>query len=281
MRVPSTDGVELEVHDLGGDGPPLLLCHATGFHGLVWRPLASHLTDRFHVWSLDFRGHGLSTPPEPARGFAWEGFADDVLAVVDGLGLEGAAAVGHSKGGAALLLAEAARPATFRALWCYEPIVFPPDATPPGGAADGSNPLADGAARRRDTFPSRQHAIDNYAAKQPLLVLHPDALAAYVAHGFDERGDGSVVLRCRPGDEAQVYRMGRSHGGWDALPGVACPVTIACGGPTATVGADVARLLVERLPDGRIDVFEGLGHFGPLEDPAAVAAAVALALGDA
>ena len=272
MRLPSTDGVEIEVHDLGGDGPSLLLCHATGFHGLVWRPFATHLTDRFHLWSLDFRGHGLSSAPDPARGFAWEGFADDVLAVVDGVGLERAAAVGHSKGGAALLLAEAARPGTFSALWCYEPIVFEPVEGPLAARESG---LAAGAARRRDTFPSRQDAIANYASKQPLQVLHPDALAAYVEHGFDERADGSVVLRCRPEHESQVYRIGGTHGGWAALPGVTCPTTIACGGPTATIGAAMAARLAARLPAGRVEVFDKLGHFGPLEDPAAVAAAVA------
>lgn len=270
MRVPSTDGVELEVHDLGGDGPPLLLCHATGFHGLVWRPLARHLEDRFSVWSLDFRGHGLSSAPDPARGFAWEGFADDVHAVVEALELRSPAAVGHSKGGAALLLAEAARPGTFSSLWCYEPIVFPP-AT---GPADGESGLAAGAATRRDTFPSRQDALDNYASKQPLRVLDPDALAAYVEHGFDEHADGSVVLRCRPEHEAQVYRMGGSHQGWDVLPDVTCPTTIACGGPTATIGAELAGRIAGRLAAGRVQVFEQLGHFGPLEDPGAVAEVV-------
>ncbi len=267
MRVPSTDDVELEVHDLGGDGPPLLLCHATGFHGLVWRPLAERLRDRFSVWSLDFRGHGLSSAPDPARGFAWEGFGDDVLAVVDHLGLERPSAVGHSKGGAALLLAEAARPGTFAALWCYEPVVFPPGSR----STDGENPLVAGAARRRATFPSRQAAIDNYAAKPPLQVLHRAALAAYVEHGFGEEADGSITLRCRPTDEAQVYGMGGAHKGWDALPLVTCPTTVACGGPGATITAEMASRLAERLPAGRVEVFDELGHFGPLQDPEAVA----------
>ena len=86
MRVSSTDGVELEVHDLGGDGPDLLLVHATGFHGRVWEPLAAHL-DGFHRWSVDMRAHGDSTAPDD-RPLEWDGFADDVLAVVDALGLD-------------------------------------------------------------------------------------------------------------------------------------------------------------------------------------------------
>lgn len=276
MRLPSTDDVELEVHDLGGDGPPLLLCHATGFHGLVWRPLVAHLADRFSLWSLDFRGHGLSSAPDPARGFAWEGFGEDVATVVDGLGLERPFGLGHSKGGTALLLAEAARPGTFAALWCYEPIVFPPGARPPTGE---DNALAASAARRRATFPSRRAAIDNFSGKPPLDALHPDSLHAYVAHGFGDEADGTISLRCRPTDEAQVYRMGGSHAGWDHLVDVRCPTTVACGGPGATITEELAHQLVDRLPHGRVSVFDELGHFGPLEDPAAVAAAIRRDLG--
>ena len=89
----------------------MLLAHATGFHGKVWTPLASHL-DGFGCYSFDERGHGDSVAP-PDFEFDWTGFADDALAIVDGFGLERPYAVGHSAGGAALLMAEAARPGTF------------------------------------------------------------------------------------------------------------------------------------------------------------------------
>ena len=49
VHVTSRDGVDVAVYDLGGDGPPLLLAHATGFHGLVWDGFADRLTERFHV----------------------------------------------------------------------------------------------------------------------------------------------------------------------------------------------------------------------------------------
>ena len=147
MRIPSTDGVELEVHDLGGDGPPLLLAHATGFHGRVWEPLAAHLTG-FHRWSIDMRAHGDSDAPED-RPLEWYGFADDVLSVIDALGLEKPFGVGHSKGAASLLLAEQARPGTFSALYLYEPVVVPEDFVTD---RNPDNPLSNGARRRRDTF---------------------------------------------------------------------------------------------------------------------------------
>lgn len=258
----------------------LLLAHATGFHGLVWRPFAGHLAGRHRCVSWDFRGHGDSTAPADHH-FDWHGFAADVLAVVDTVAPDGpVAAVGHSKGAAALLLAEAERPGTFSALFCYEPIIFPGDSPMRRIMDDDSLPLVGAALRRRDTFPSREEAQANFAAKPPLDVLHPEALAAYVEHGFVDQPDGSVTLKCRPRDEAQMYRMGAGHDAWDRLSEVRCPVVVACGETGLPIGPDEAAVLAARLPHGETAVFDGLGHFGPLQDPAAVAARVASWLGD-
>lgn len=270
LHATTADGVDVAVHDLGGDGPPLLLAHATGFCGLAWRPFAAALSERHRCLALDFRGHGC-TDPNPGHDFHWSGFSADVLAVVDDLGLEGAVAVGHSKGAAALLLAEAQRPGTFSRLWLFEPIVFPVD--PP--APSDEVPLVAGALRRRAEFPSRDEAAANFASKPPLDVLHPDALAGYVECGFRSLDDGRVTLSCPPEVEAQVYRMGPAHDMWWRLPDLATPATIACGAHTDAIVPDFAAAMAARLPHGRHEVFGDLGHFGPLEDPAATAAAAA------
>ena len=65
MRIASTDGVTVAVHDLGGDGEPFLICHATGFCAQAYTPMAARLAERHHVWGLDFRGHGDT--PAPVR----------------------------------------------------------------------------------------------------------------------------------------------------------------------------------------------------------------------
>lgn len=270
----STDGVGVAVHDLGGEGPPLLAVHAAGFCGRAYVPLAAGLADRFHCWALDLRGHGDSVTPLEVD-FAWRGLADDVLAVVDHMGLEGATGFGHSSGGAAILDAEARWPGAFSALWCFEPIVWPePPPLPPRIA------LIEGALRRREAFGSRAEAYAHFAAKAPFASFSPDALAAYVECGFtadgtdESPGDGPVRLKCRRDAEAAVYRQGLAHDGFARLADVACKVVVALAAGSPAIGADVARAQAAALPSGRLEVFEGLGHLGPLEDPGRVAAAL-------
>lgn len=279
-QVPSTDGVTVALHDLGGAGPPVLLCHPTGFLGMTWQPLARGLVGVAHAWALDFRGHGDATSPASGD-FGWAGMADDVLAVVDdlraaGRPVDGLRAAGHSMGGAALLMAEQRRPGTFGRLWLFEPIVLPPDAGGPNPVR--SNPLADAAARRRPWFPDRGAAYANFSAKPPLSVLAPEALRAYVDHGLREvPGDGAVELKCAPDVEASVFRGSTGNPTFDRLDQVRCPVTVAAG-RDADGPARLAPLIVERLPHGRLELHPELSHFGPMEDPAGMALAVRAAL---
>jgi pimeloyl-ACP methyl ester carboxylesterase len=271
IRVASTDGVTLAVHDLGGEGPDVLLCHPTGFHGRVWDPVAALLAPVAHCWALDFRGHGASGVPTSGS-FAWRGMVDDVLATVDDLALTGVRGVGHSMGGAALLMAEQARPGTMQALWCFEPIVFPPPEGRPATTPTG-NPLATAARRRRRWFPDREVALAHYAAKPPLGAFDPDALAAYVEHGFRDLPDGGVELRCTPEVEAAVFEGASGTDAFARLGEVRCPTTVAAGGDGG-LPAQVAALVARSLPHGRLHPFPALTHFGPMEDPAAVAGAV-------
>jgi pimeloyl-ACP methyl ester carboxylesterase len=283
-RLDSADGVRLAVRHLGGAGPPLLMAHATGFCGPVLGPLAARLADRFSCWTYDARGHGDTETPS-GLDWAWGRFADDVLAVVDGLGLGKPFGFGHSSGGAAVLDAEARRPGTFAALWCYEPIVWPEVSET---LAASREPLIAGAMKRRDHFASRDEAYENFASKPPLDSLDPDALRAYVDCGFepdvdvDGDGDGDGVrLRCRPAVEAAIYRQGLVHDGFSRLARVRCPVTVGRGVRSVAVEREVAEAQVDALVRGTLVAFDGLGHFGPLEDPAGVGRAVAAAFAGA
>jgi pimeloyl-ACP methyl ester carboxylesterase len=270
--VRTDDGVELAAYDFGGEGRDVLFAHATGFHAHVWLPVVERLRHRFHCWAFDERGHGDSTSP-PDGDFDWRAFGRDALAVVAALGLERPFGVGHSAGGALLLLAEADVPGTLAAAYCYEPVMAPVDDPP----APFPGPLSEGARRRREVFADRDEARERYRAKRPFSLFAPDALEAYIVHGFDDLPDGRVRLKCRGEDEARAYEHGFSHDLFRRLSTVACPVAVDCGAETDAFGIDLCQRYAARLPHGRAQAVPGLGHFGPLEAPDVIADRIAAA----
>ncbi len=270
------DGVAVAAYDFGGEGPDLLLAHATGMCASPFGPMARALAGHFRCWGLDLRGHGRSARPVDGD-FAWSGFATDVLTVVDHLGLVRPFGFGHSCGGATVLLAEQARPGLFRSLFCFEPVVMPDAAR---AVVAASNPLAEGARRRRSEFPSAEAALTNYASKPPYADLDPEALRLYVEGGFEvvpgvEGGDGRAVrLRCRREDEADTFAAAGRHDAFAHLAEVDCPVTFCCGAQTDAFGATLMAADAAPVPHSRVEVLAAMGHFGPLQAPRAVAEAV-------
>lgn len=80
-----------------GTGDDVVLClHGWPQHWYEWRHLMPALADRHRVLALDLRGFGWSQAPRD--GYEKENMADDVLAVLDELGLKRVKLVGHDWG---------------------------------------------------------------------------------------------------------------------------------------------------------------------------------------
>jgi non-heme chloroperoxidase len=93
--------VKLEVLDWGGSGPPLVLlgCYLSAH---VHDDFAPKLTSQFHVYGITRRGIGASD--KPASGYSVQRSTDDVLEVLDVLGLQKSLLVGTSCAGQILTL---------------------------------------------------------------------------------------------------------------------------------------------------------------------------------
>ncbi|MHB1988493.1 MAG: alpha/beta fold hydrolase [Acidimicrobiales bacterium] len=289
LFVASADDVRIAVHDLGG-GPGnevLLICHATGFCGRAYEALADELSDAFHVWAIDFRGHGDSSVPADGN-FSWGAMARDLLVVIDAISdpspggarsrANPIAAFGHSLGASILMLAERVRPGTLRAAHLFEPIVAPPPRELSSPVPAEMEMMAATARRRQREFASRAEALFRYARHSPLGALQARSLAAYVEHAMAELEDGTARLKCSPESEAATFEAADKPT-VEALQHVETPTTVSIGtterGPSPAVfGPAVAQA----LPNGRLERHQLLGHFGPLQDPAAVAATIRTAL---
>lgn len=93
-----TNGIHIHYTRTGGDKPPVLLAHGFSDAGLCWTPVAEILAEKYDVIMTDARGHGHSDAPE--SDYALTSMAADLAGVINGLGLEKPAVLGHSMGGA-------------------------------------------------------------------------------------------------------------------------------------------------------------------------------------
>lgn len=261
------DGAPLALRHLGGEGPALLMSHATGLHGHVWAPMAAHLSS-WSCHAVDLRGHGLS--PVPASDdLAWDGMGRDAALVADHLG-PGLVGVGHSAGATALLMAAAAHPERFELLVLFEPALrLGPDPVPPA-LTGGQRALVERTTRRRAVFSSRAEALATFARKPPFDTVTAAALHAYVEHGFADTDDGQVTLRCLPEVEAQVFARAHGHDLARRLHEVTCPVVVVRGDESAPHQIAASDALGEVFGRPTL-VLDGADHFGPLSQPSRVA----------
>jgi pimeloyl-ACP methyl ester carboxylesterase len=87
------------VEDGGEGGMPVIFVHGLGGDRRVWTNQVEHLRLTRRAVALDLRGHGESAPSKEGD-YGMQGFASDVLAAADALGIQRFVLVGHSMGGA-------------------------------------------------------------------------------------------------------------------------------------------------------------------------------------
>ena len=114
-------GVRLRYADWGNNGPTVLMLHGDMRTARSWDAVARGLRDRFHVISLDARGHGDSDWTQ--TGYSFEDRTKDLEAFCYALDISGAIAVGHSTGGVVISLLASRNHHLFDRLILLEPMV--------------------------------------------------------------------------------------------------------------------------------------------------------------
>jgi pimeloyl-ACP methyl ester carboxylesterase len=240
------DGVRTVVKAIG-KGPAVLALHgAATLEGYDW---ARGLADRFRVFLPFHPGFGESDPAPHITGM--QDMIVHNLRLVAALGLDHPHLVGHSMGG--WMAAEMAAVAGER----FGRLVL----NAPAGLNHPDHPGAD------------------------LATIGPEALPCYLAHNVD------VALRYFPGGShcppleeflaargkegealqsiLKVHGMGHPNlGRW--LSRIPNETLVVWGEEDRMLPASQAPLWVERIPDARLLIIPGVGHFAMQEAPATV-----------
>jgi pimeloyl-ACP methyl ester carboxylesterase len=268
--------VELCVYEWPGEGCPVLLLHATGFHSRCWNEVVLRLPGR-HIYAVDIHFHGgSSTAGEVVD---WKLFSEDIAALVERLDLREVVAVGHSMGGHLTARAAALKPERFRHLVLIDPVIFSPERYATQKQLLADLPAADHpVARRKNNWRDAEEMYQRFRDREPFDSWQPAVLRDYCDYALlppDE--DGMRQLACNPINEASNYLNAPGEADiLQMLPAITTPITLlrAPGGDSQEPNFSASPTWTElaaALPRCRDVYLEQLNHFIPMQDPQLVA----------
>jgi pimeloyl-ACP methyl ester carboxylesterase len=259
----TVNGVRLHALDWGGDGAPIVILHATGLLGRIYRPLAERLRAIGHVYSYDQRGHGDSSAA--ANGdYSWDSTMRDLEGFITAMGWTRVRAVGHSAGATAIGSLASERPELISRAVLLEPVIFESPTAPELG---WRNPFIERTLKRRRIFDSVAAMCSNFERKPPFNTWQKDILRDYCEFGTRATSDGKRELKCAPEVEAKFYETSRDFDGLGRILRCTAPMLIMFGARGDSLGASLSGKVAQQLKNGRVIDVADAGHFMPMEKP--------------
>lgn len=245
-----------------GSGPPLLVLHGLFGSSSNWRAFARQLAATHTVHSVDLRNHGAS-PWADSMGYAE--MAEDVLQVIDRLGLKQPAVLGHSMGGKTAMALALHHPERVGRLLVIDiaPISYADTLTPFAKAMHDTDVVA--AASRSEVQRRLQQLV-------PDTGVVPFLMQNLVAHNdhFDWRINLMAITAAMP----QLCSFPR-----DLLTArFERRLAVFAGANSSYVAAHDGSAFQPMFPRVAVHVIENAGHWVHADQPAALLAQVAQAL---
>lgn len=262
-----------------GEGPTLLLLHATGFHARLWDEVIAYLPKNYHVVAPDHLGHGRSH--KPATMADWTDSCRALLPLIDHLvaGHNGTPliACGHSMGGYVLTMLAGERPDAFQNILLIDPVIFEPDFYT-GANHVTPNPADHPISKRRNQWDSAEQMQAHFSGRKPYATWEPTVLADYCHFGLLPAQDGTgFVLACPPMVEASIYQNAQRCSPYPLAEHITADITIIRAKRAERAGEmdfsasptwpDLAR----HLNEARDLYWPAHSHFIPMEAPQKIA----------
>jgi pimeloyl-ACP methyl ester carboxylesterase len=237
-------------YDVVGNGPAMVLIHANPFDHDLWLYQTAHFSTWFKVVGVDIRGYGRSA--KVTTPFTLKDMCDDVIGVMDELGIARAVCMGCSVGSGTAILLGLDSPERFDALILV-------------GGNSGSS----------ERYMKR---VEGYRAD--LAGYHIKHLRELVAPAFAESRLGRHLLnmfverepRLKGDAIARVFMAGNSTDTTERLPEMKVPTLVINGEFDHSMSA--GKRTASLVPGAVHHVLPATGHACCIEDPAGFDAAV-------
>jgi len=242
-----------------GEGPPLMLLHATLSSSRQLRRLADQLAAHYAVVNVDRRGSGESTLPAdaPLGPIDVAAHVADLDVLIGSLGLGPTLLVGHSYGGCVALELAARRPDRVSAVWAYEPPYAAVSSPPTRKATDAVAASTAAAMERAGPGAAAEAFMAGVSGPDALAALSPAALRRVRQAGIGAIAD-AALLGMDP----------------DGLEHIECPVLIVTGSQSLPQYAEIATALVQLVGSADTEELSGVDHMAPLLRPDLVVASI-------
>ena len=234
--------------------PVLCFLHGGSAHAHWFDLVAPAFADRFHVISLDQRGHGESQWADPPA-YATENFAADLLGFIDALGPTRVALIGHSMGGHNAMSFAAWHPDRVSALVIVDSRPMIP--------TDRLDRLRRRGERTLRPYPTREAAAQSFRLVPRETNADPALLAHIGAAGVVER-DEAWVYRFDPASNAER----RPIDAWTLLDRITAPTLIARGELSPVLPRDMADKLRAAIRGASLVEIPASYHHLVLDNPA-------------
>lgn len=253
------DGAEIGYDDIGR-GAAVVFLHAFPLDRTMWAAQTSALAGHHRCLAIDLRGFGESSPTPP---FEMDRYADDVIGVLDAVGVDRATIVGLSMGGYIAFALWRRHPERVRGLVLADT----------RAAAD----TPDGRKRRQELIELAQTAGPAAVAERQLVGVL-----------------GKTTRERRP-DVVEIVRAIMARASIDAIVGalramvarpdstqtlgtISVPTLVVVGDEDVITPLEEARAMHQAIAGSRLEVLTGAGHLSSVERPAAFNAVLSEAL---